>query len=125
MLFWKKRNTPKNESKERVTVDETGKVTIRVRWDAPKTHPPKRVPPAGSSPANAPTRPAKLDNNHTYKGKAIPFWKKRNTPQDAPKEIGYVDETGKITVRVRWDAPKTRPPKIVPTTDSTHTPPTP
>ena len=49
MLFWKKRSDPKNEPKERVTVDETGKVTIRVRWDAPKTIPPKRVPPADST----------------------------------------------------------------------------
>ena len=49
MPFWKKRNAPQ-PPKERVTVDETGKVTIRVRWDAPKTHPPKRVPPTDSAP---------------------------------------------------------------------------
>ena len=47
------------------------------------------------------------------------FGKKRTAPQDAPKEIGYVDETGKVTIRVRWDAPKTHPPKLVPSTDST------
>ena len=50
MLFWKKRNVPQDTPKERVTVDETGKVTIRVRWDAPKTVPPKRVPPTDSTP---------------------------------------------------------------------------
>ena len=48
------------------------------------------------------------------------FWKKRTTPQNEPDEpIGYVDETGKVTIRVRWNAPKTHPPKIVPPTDST------
>ena len=51
MLFRKKRNATKEDApKERVTVDETGKVTIRVRWDAPKTHPPKIVPPTDSTP---------------------------------------------------------------------------
>ncbi len=48
------------------------------------------------------------------------FWKKRTTPKNEPdKPIGYVDEMGRITVRVRWDAPKTRPPKRVPSDDCT------
>ena len=43
------------------------------------------------------------------------FRKKRNAQKNEPdKPIGYVDEMGRITVRVRWDAPKTRPPKRVP-----------
>lgn len=51
MLFWKKRNSPKNEpDRPVVTVDETGKVTRRVRFGAPKTHPPKIVPPTDSTP---------------------------------------------------------------------------
>ena len=51
MLFWKKRNAPKNEpDRPVVTVDETGKVTRRVRFGAPKTYPPKIVPPTDSTP---------------------------------------------------------------------------
>ena len=50
------------------------------------------------------------------------FRKKRNAAQDAPKERVTIDETGKVTIRVRFGAPKPRPPKIVPPTDSTPTP---
>ena len=50
MLFWKKRNAPKSEPKETVTMDETGRIIRRVRFGAPKTHPPKRVPPTNSTP---------------------------------------------------------------------------
>ena len=51
MLFWKKRTTPKNKSdRPIVTVDETGKVTRRVRFGARKTHPPKIVTSPDSTP---------------------------------------------------------------------------
>ena len=50
MLFRKKRNAPKTEPKERVTVDETGKITIRVRFGDRKTTPPKIAPPTDSTP---------------------------------------------------------------------------
>ncbi len=50
------------------------------------------------------------------------FRKKRNAPQDAPKERVTIDETGKITIRVRFGAPKPRPPKIVPTTEFANLP---
>ena len=50
MLFWKKRTSPKNEpDMPIVTVDETGKVTRRVRFGARKTHPPKIVSPTDST----------------------------------------------------------------------------
>ena len=50
MLFRKKRNAPQNSPKERVTIDETGKVTIRVRFGDRKITPPKIAPPIDSNP---------------------------------------------------------------------------
>ncbi len=47
------------------------------------------------------------------------FWKKRNNVQDAPKERVTIDETGKVTIRVRFGDRKITPPKIAPPTDST------
>ena len=49
MLVQKKRIAPKSEPKERVTIDETGKITIRVRFGDRKITPPKRVPPTDST----------------------------------------------------------------------------
>ena len=49
MLFRKKRNAPPNPPKERVTVDETGKITIRVRFGDRKITPPKIAPPTDST----------------------------------------------------------------------------
>ena len=119
MLFRKKRNVPQDAPKERVTIDETGKITIRARFGDRKTTPPKIAPTTDytstlrthqhvcSSPQN------RIAIIHAI-GKAMLFWKKRTAPQTTPKERVSIDETGKITIRVRFGDRKITPPKIAP-----------